>query len=272
MHKVFFEGVKPVHKISFCAFLDVLGFSDRITTSYRNETGDQLLQEFYQIFTDQVSKMKDEFEDCFLYFKSFSDNVLLAHPQLTEEMESEFGFILWSIKGYQFSLALKGFFIRGGLSIGPLFIDEHNVYGQALIDAYNLENKIAVNPMVVLCDNTMELVKHHLTYYMGDRAPQLNDLLINSDGRYFINYLSECVRDTQDGDSLDIESLGIHRDRINEALSQYSDKPKVFSKFLWLSNYHNYFCDSVSSFQEYSDDLKVDDSLSRVEFKKLDQI
>ncbi|MCY7297526.1 hypothetical protein [Alteromonas sp. a30] len=271
MNEDFFENGKPVHRLSYCAFLDLLGFSARTKESYKNQTGNQLLQEFHEIFSNQIAKMKEETEESLLYFKSFSDNVLLAHPRFSDDMESEFGFILWAIQEYQFAMALKGFFIRGGLSVGQLFVDDDNVYGEALIDAYQLESKAAINPMVVLCDNTMKLVDHHLTYYQGEWAPQLNDVLVNSDGRYFINYLSECVVDTGEGYELDIESLAIHRDRIIEALSEYSDKPPVFSKFIWLSNYHNYFCDSVSSFQNYSDDLKVSDSLSKVEFKKLNE-
>lgn len=271
MNEDFFEDGKPVHKLSYCAFLDLLGFSSKTKASYKSNTGDQLLQEFYEAFTDQIKRMKKDSENSLLYFKSFSDNVLLAHPRFSNDMESEFGFILWSIKEYQLAMAIKGYFIRGGLSIGQLFVDDDNVYGEALIDAYHLESKVAINPMVVLCDKTMKLVEHHLSYYDEEWAPQLNDLLVNNDGRYFINYLSECVNDTGSGYELDFESLKAHRDRINEALGEYSNKPTVFSKFKWLSDYHNYFCDSVSNFPNYSDELKVSENSSRTEFKRLNE-
>jgi len=271
MNEDFFENGKPVHRLSYCAFLDLLGFSARTKASYINETENKLLQEFHEIFSNQIARMKEETEESLLYFKSFSDNVLLAHPRFSDDMESEFGFIISSIKEYQFTMALKGFFIRGGLSIGQLFVDDDNVYGEALIDAYELESKVAINPMVALCDNTMKLVDHHLTFYHGEWAPQLKDVLVNGDGRYFINYLSECVLDTGEGYYLDVESLATHRDRINEALSEYSNKPTVFSKFMWLSDYHNYFCDSVSTFQNYSYDLKVSDDFSKIKFTKLNE-
>lgn len=271
MNEDFFENGKPIHRFSYCAFLDLLGFSARTRASYKNNSGNQLLQDFHKIFSNQIVRMKGQTKESLLYFKSFSDNVLLAHPQISKDMESEFAFILWSIQEYQFAMALKGFFIRGGLSVGQLFVDDDNVYGEALIDAYELESKIAINPMVVLCDNTMKLVDNHLTYYNGGWAPQLNDVLVNSDGRYFINYLSECVLDTEEGYNLDIESLAIHRDRITDALSEYSSKPTVFSKFTWLSDYHNYFCDSVSHFKNYSDELRVSNYFSRFDFKRLNE-
>jgi hypothetical protein len=94
-------------------------------------------------------------------------------------------------------------------------------------------------------------------------------LLVNSDGRYFINYLDECILETYDGWKLDAESLGLHRDRIQDALISYAKQPVVFAKFSWLSAYHNYFCDSVSAYPEYSDDLKVSLALSTVKFSRL---
>ena len=265
------EG-KPIHQLSYCAFLDVLGFSERIRESYKDKaTANGLLQEFHSIFSKRIDRIKSEVNQSLLYFKSFSDNVLLAHPRFSDDMESEFGFILWSISEYQFEMALKGFFIRGGLSVGPLFVDDNSVYGTALIDAYELESKVAVNPIVVLCDKTMKLVDKHLTYYHGEWAPQVSQVLVNSDGRYFINYLDECIFETDDGDELDTKSLGLHRDQIEQALNLYKQKPTVFAKFSWLAAYHNHFCDSVSSYYGYSDKLKVNTELATVSFKKLEK-
>ena len=65
-------------------------------------------------------------------------------------------------------MALKGFFIRG-VAVDQLFMDGNSVYGMALLTAHDLESKVAVNPIVVLCDNTMKLVDKHIGYYSGRR-------------------------------------------------------------------------------------------------------
>lgn len=265
----YLEAGKPVHRLSYCAFLDVLGLSERIRASYKNKAADKLLQEFHAIFKRRISRLKSDVDESLLYFKSFSDNVLLAHPRFSEDMESEFGFILWSISEYQFEMALQGFFIRGGLSVGPLFVDDNSVYGEALINAYHLESKVAVSPIVVLCDNTMKLVDKHIGYYHGDVAPQVSHVLVNADGRYFINYLSECILQTDEGEEVDKNSLKQHKDQIEYALAQYAGQPAVFAKFSWLAAYHNYFCDSVSSYPGYSDELKVSNEFATVKFKRL---
>jgi hypothetical protein len=265
----YLKAGKPIHRRSFCAFLDVLGFSARIRASAKNNEANELLQQFHAIFDRRIKKIKSENDESLLYSKSFSDNVLLAHPDFSGDMESEFAFILWSISEYQFAMAKEGFFIRGGLSVGQLFIDDNSVYGEALLDAYELESKTAVNPIVVLCDDTMKLVDEHLTYYTGESAPQERDVLVNADGRYFINYLSECIVDTGLDEELDTTALKQHKKQIEDALVQFAKQPIVFAKFSWLSAYHNFFCDSVSAYAGYSEKLKVRCELATVKFKKL---
>ncbi|MFM2275665.1 MAG: hypothetical protein RL211_1537 [Pseudomonadota bacterium] len=265
----YFVSGKPVHRLSYCAFLDVLGFSERIRTSYKDGSADKLLESFHQILAKSIAKLKEDTGESMLYFKSFTDNVVLAHPGFGDDMESEFGFILWAINEYQFQMALKGFFIRGGLAVNQLFMDENSVYGAALLEAYSLESKVAVNPVVVLCDNTMKLVDKHIGYYSGEVAPQIRDVLKGPDGRYFLNYLTECIVEGDDQEYLDAKSLRLHKKQIEFALKTYTAVPTVFSKFAWLAEYHNYFCDTVSSYPEYKDSLKVATTLAAIQFQRL---
>jgi len=269
--KDYFCNGKPVHRKSYCAFLDVLGFSAKTSASYSNGTQDALLAEFYHILTESLSSLKEDTDESMLYLKSFTDNVVLAHPAFSREMESEFGLILFPIKEYQFKMALNGFFVRGGLAVGQLFMDENSVYGAALLESYRLENSVAVNPVVVLCDNTMKMVNKHLKYYAEGMAPQTREILKGPDGRYFINYLTECITPGDYDDSLDTDALMRHKYQIEKALSDYVSIPRVFSKFSWLAAYHNYFCEMVSSFPEFDDAMKVDSDLCNFKFKAIQE-
>jgi hypothetical protein len=265
----FFEHGKPVHRLSYCAFLDVLGFSARIRESYKTDNPNLLLNEFHSILANCLKELRKRENDTQLYLKSFSDNVLIAHPQFSEDMESEFAFVLWAVQEYQFEMAKQGFFIRGGFSVGPLFMDENSVYGDALISAYELESKIAVNPIVVLCDDTKQLVNAHLKFYEGEAAPQTRSLLIGPDGRYFVNYLGLCILEGDDDYRLDVKSLLTHKDNIQGALKQSISNPAVFSKFVWLAQYHNYFCSLVESYKGYSKSLHVTGHSMKITFNKL---
>lgn len=112
MNGDYFKNGKPIHRMSFCAFLDILGFTARMKESYELDKADELLEEFYETFSNQIEVMKKDVDETLLYFKSFSDNILLAYPQFSNDMESEFGFILWSIQDYQLAMALKGFLLE----------------------------------------------------------------------------------------------------------------------------------------------------------------
>jgi len=258
-----------MHRLSYCAFLDVLGFSDRLSASYTNRTSNELLQDFHAILSRRIKQLSNESNESLLYFKSFTDNVVLAHPRFSEDMESEFGFILWSILEYQFDMALQGFFVRGGLSVGRLFVDENSVYGEALLEAHHLESKVAVNPIVVLSDESMKLVDKHLTFYHGVDAPHQRSVLVGPDGRYFLNYLAECIVETDQSEELNVQALRAHKRQIVSALKAYVSKPAVFGKFAWLAAYHNHFCDSVSGLPGYASNLKVPIKLSTTTFGSL---
>lgn len=266
----FFKNKKPIHAIAYCAFLDVLGFSERIRESYKSNTGDLLLGKFHSLLGRAIDRLKKDSEDTTLYFKSFTDNVVLAQPGFSNDFESEFGFILSSLREYQFNMSCEGFFIRGGLSIGPLFIDENSVYGTALLEAYELESKHAVNPIVVLSDDSMKLINHHLTYYHGMQSPQVRDVLRGPDGRYFINYLTESIYETESGYKLATKLLRRHRNNVIAELKKRRTNPRVFDKFAWLAAYHNHFCDQVSGFPEYKTSLRIPSKEFSLVFSSID--
>lgn len=266
----FYSAGKPVHRTSYCAFLDVLGFSRRIQKSYQDGSKDALLESFHEVITESVGRIREEADDySMLYFKTFSDNVLLAHPKISPDMESEFAFIMWSIKRYQLQMAIKGFFVRGGLSVDLLFMDENCIYGQALLEAYKLEQEVAINPVVVLCDKSMALTRYHLKFYPDDSAPQLRDVLKGPDGRYFLNYLTECIAEGDDQDSLNASLLMAHRIQVEQALKTYEEDPRVLAKFSWLASYHNHFCDAVSQLDGYDPSLKISAPFEHFAFRRI---
>ena len=66
----FYVGGAPVHKPSYCAFLDVLGFSERIRESYKLGKHDELLGKFHAILGKAIARLKQDCDGTFLYFKS----------------------------------------------------------------------------------------------------------------------------------------------------------------------------------------------------------
>src|SRR5690606_5178640 len=95
------------------------------------------------------------------------------------------------------------------------------------------------------------------------------DVLKGPDGRYFLNYLTECIIEGDDREYLDAKSLRRHKKQVESALKAYASTPAVFSKFSWLAAYHNYFCDTVSDYPEYNEAMKVSATVYAVQFQQI---
>lgn len=53
--------------------------------------------------------------------------------------------------------------LRGGISIGQLFIDDVMVWGEALLNAYYLEDKVANYPRIIIDKNIVsEIIQNNI--------------------------------------------------------------------------------------------------------------
>ncbi|WP_421353344.1 hypothetical protein [Aeromonas veronii] len=260
--EIYMNNGVPVLKKSYCVFMDVLGFSNIITTSANTDSEHDVFYKFYETSTKILDEIKKLSEPYFLLkVKIFSDNILLAAPWYTNEGENEFGLIVEAIQRYQLAMALNGYFIRGGLSVGKLFIDDSMIYGKALLDAYNLESKIASDPKVVISDEAFEIFKTHTRYYANpEYSPQNSDIVVDADKRGFINYLQALILEDNDGEVIDPGMLILHKEKILEALNNNITNVKVWYKYHWLCDYHNYFCDNVSGIRGFIPECRIQDS------------
>jgi len=141
---------------------------------------------------------------------------------------------------FQLEMATAGFFVRGGISIGQLYMDENIVFRPALVDAYVAEHTQARDPRIVLTQSAVTAVKHHLTYYGRPHdAPQTREFFADSDGQYFLNYLEAVV---SDADEPDLTILNVHKRQVEKTLRRYRARPPIWSKYAWVAGYHNFFC------------------------------
>lgn len=109
-----------------------------------------------------------------------------------------------AISGSFLACIALGFVFRGGVEIGlARRISANEIYGPALVQAYDLECKVAKYPRVVVGDELISFLK--LTVANQDTETQskankvmaqkcLDLLMIDVDGRYAIDYLGEEYR------------------------------------------------------------------------------
>ena len=200
--------------------------------------------------------------------KTFTDSMVLAHPICWpgESGEPEFGHVVSDIALLQLGLANDGFFVRGGVAAGDLYIDDEIVFGVGLLDAYEAERQADV-PRVVLASSAVALVERHLRYYASaEAAPQNDSLLVDADNHLFVNYLDSCWLDRTEPPM--VEWLGAHRDVVAERLNRHQSERRVWAKYAWVARYHNYICTSMPG----AGAQVLDESLSALEPRRLQDV
>lgn len=110
--------------------------------------------------------------------------MIVGYP-IKDDGEEELNEILDNVSEYQFNLALEGLFVRGGVSVGDFYINDDIVFGPALLYAHYVESNLACYPRIVLDDKTVNRLQRYIHNY--DIAPQQNKILIDSDGKWFLN-------------------------------------------------------------------------------------
>lgn len=138
-----------------------------------------------------------------------------------------------SVESLQRGLALDGgYFIRGGIAIGDLYIDDAIVYGKGLLDAHCKEGD-AVFPRVVLHECAGVLAK--ADYRSSSYHPPLGGrILRDEDGELFVSYLASAW-ENEDGPP-ELEWLARHSELVNKELERFQGRPALFAKYAWVAH------------------------------------
>jgi hypothetical protein len=246
------EKGEKLYRKSFCVYFDILGFSEKI------KNDDQDFFETYLTTLDNEVKYLNEQHDLdgsqgFKSFelKIFTDNFVIGYPWYDEFGESELGDIFDAISHLQVSFALSNIFIRGAIALSDLYMDENIVLGQALLEAYNLENKLATFPRIIISEQVFDVVKKHIGFYADKKtSPQNSEYLIDIDGQVFINYLTSIVDNYHTAPDKVGELLLKHKTIIIENLNKNKENYKLLEKYQWIADYHNHFCNNGLTFVE----------------------
>ncbi|MBI4617909.1 MAG: hypothetical protein HY720_30135 [Planctomycetes bacterium] len=117
------------------------------------------------------------------------------------------------------------------------------VFGDALLEAHEIEVGLANTPRVVLAPSAKECVLKHMEYYASPKAsPQNIEVLRDVDGELFVNYLMDFDSGYPEAPGLAPQELQAHKLAVENRLRQFASNPKVASKYSWVGAYHNFFC------------------------------
>jgi hypothetical protein len=242
---------------SLVCYADVLGYYQLSKTAIKEGKGQLFLERTHKAFTrayDQIRKHRKEYSDESHYaVKIFTDNIVIGYPLQNLERdlgEPEFADVLRIFFEFQLGLALEGLLIRGGVALGGHYMDNDIVFGEALLEAVD-QDKSGGSPRITLAPSAVQLVRQHLSFYgKASKSPHYNDLLEDSDGEIFLNYLNLPFEEFPEGEIFFEPIIG-HFNLIKDGLLKYRTCPNVRAKYEWAARYHNYIChDYITRYPE----------------------
>lgn len=143
------------------AFLDILGFSSLCMKSERDKDSLRNLEEIYSICEEIPKKFQNRIGKQFIKTIIVSDSIMLSLEitNMKPTLEECANFFL-ACGQVQFQLALKGYWLRGGISYGKLYVNESKklLFGPAFIKAVHLEKNIAKFPRIAVDTIFIELL------------------------------------------------------------------------------------------------------------------
>lgn len=230
---------------SFVCYADILGYSQISKDALRSGNGAQFLNRLRHALSSSYERVRarsqTDFGNIFFSIKTFTDNIVVGYPLYTHYGEPELGDVFGIFAELQAGLAMEGFFLRGGIAFGEHYMDEDIVFGDAFLQAVELD-KGGGAPRISLASSAIEVVKKHLGFYEEDYwAPQFDDLLIDVDGNMFLDYLGQAFCAFPEG-GVFFDVIEGHQRTVTEGLQIYRGSPGIRAKYEWAARYHNFIC------------------------------
>ena len=218
------------------AFLDVLGFSDKLD-EFEAEVSDRFVSkkasEFIGVFKSAIESLDPKRYACYL----FSDNICIT--TISDDI-ADLRDLLIVVCELFYRFAKKGYFLRGGIYYGLFINEEFIAIGVPLKNAYKMENQ-AIYPRVVMSERFIEEFQG---YNEGGEIvfDEFYDkyFILNN---YEVNYLNVFLYVFQTNNRKDKEGFFID---YNTSISNCIKKSKiesVFIKYKWLADQFNIFID-----------------------------
>ncbi len=235
-----------VYEQRIVAFVDILGFKNMVCNSTDSRLEQQKILDAMKLIY-RVKELNDSGFDGGLrrygiQVTTFSDSAVISYPL---SHDGGLFYVLMDLIHLQIDLLAIGIFVRGGITVGLAHHDEYNVFGPAMVEAYELESKSAVYPRIILTEETINYGIMNSPSHQNSHDMKLFESLLrkDADGYYYVNYLAQ----SQEFDYPEIDYYrwmqGV-RNCIVSNLNLYcggesAEVRRVYEKYLWVLDYWN---------------------------------
>ena len=226
------------YKNRIIAFVDILGFKNLVEDSSLD------IYEFQKILDSlkKFRKLKKEKEDKYyiedVKVTTFSDSLVISYPVEDGDKDVLYS-VLLDLTRLQQELLEYNVIVRGGVTIGKLRhrIDENEIFGPAMNEAYYLESKVAKYPRIIICE---DIIIHYCNIKRRNVSGSVDNKLIKllrkdyGEDFYYLDYLGNTKLISSDED---YQHMLQKIKRIIRYGKQVSDE-KTLPKYIWLEKYY----------------------------------
>lgn len=209
---------------SLICFIDLLGSTTAIEKDDVNFFNS--VNEMFKLLTRICENSDSNIKYSNIKIKAFSDNIIFVHSLSAEYTCEELYDALMTITMFASlfqSIALsKKILLRGGISIGSICFNEIFVWGKALVNAYRLENCIAIFPRIVIDKKIIKSVCLH-DLQSKFRLPIEKDF----DEEYFVDFL------VTTNDIFVCKDIQEYNLIIEELEIEFKNQNKILQKISW---------------------------------------
>lgn len=207
------------------SYIDLLGMKE-----FLQQDDGFLLNRLNYLYNRLLCYVDPINNDCFnldnVKVKIFSDNIIIA-SEIKDSFIDAFTKVFrvtTIIQGE--ALIQNGWLLRGGITVGELHIDDVFVVGKGIVAAYNLENKIANYPRVIIDKSITPLLNND-----AFKSPYgIEEIYTDFDGEKYINYLSFFNKDALPEICENLHDFFI---KVNGRENDL----KIKQKYCWVINY-----------------------------------
>ena len=235
-----------------------LEFIDANKKMKNAEDSNRLLQQINNIY-EYIKTVKwraEKFKFANVETRIFSSNIVLAKqvesgdcnpPHSPRELPPYYSVAAFA---YIFMLeSLKnGLFVRGAITLGDFVIDEKFIYGEALVNAYELEHFCAIYPRIIVDRKLMDFLQKE---HKQDQSLILFASELDFDGEYFLRFINSSFGFYSQEEQKDIiEKIGKN---IATELRKSDNDIQRRQKFYWIMQKFNAACDEFDFSQQKID-------------------
>lgn len=184
----------------------------------------------------EMRGLYQKFKNTNIKFQHFSDGLVIYTPLMENEdlrpISSVYAILAASASLMLISLAMKRP-IRGGVTVGlGAELNENEIYGPVVAEAYKLESEVAQYPRLVVGDELCNYLEHFKAASVKDpKEIQQYDfelsvickgfLACDFDGYPIVNYLGDCFREKVAGHELNKEMIKRAHEYITTNLGRF---------------------------------------------------